>query len=123
MADTPLWRRTFDALERPAARVLETAVQSDAFADVLALGVRLRRDVERQSAEAFERWLHLWNLPAYSDVVALQAQAAAVERRLREVAHELEDRAGGPGLGDRESTPKLPRRAARPSKPNGSGGS
>lgn len=98
--DTPLWRRTFDALERPAARVLESAVQTNAFADVLALGVRARRGLERQYVEAFERWLHLWNLPAYSDVVRLQAQTAAVERRLREVAHELEDRGAPPVEGN-----------------------
>ena len=95
MAGIPLWRRTFDAVERPAARALESAVQSNAFADVLALSVRMRRDVERQYAEAFERWLHLWNLPTYTDLVRLQAQTAAVERRLRDVAHELEDRGGG----------------------------
>ena len=95
MAGTPLWCRTFDQVERPAARVLESAVHSTLFADVLALGVRARRDVERQYAEAFERWLHLWNLPTYTDVVRLQAQTAAVERRLREMAHELEDRGAG----------------------------
>lgn len=89
MAKQPLWRQTFDTLERPVGRALENLVESDRFADVFAttwkVAGRVRGEFERNSHRA----LRLWNLPAANDVDALSRQLAAVERQVRELRSEL----------------------------------
>lgn len=90
MADTPLWRRAFDSVERPLGRTLDRAVQTDAYADLVAtswkLAGRVRRDFERSSTWA----LHLWNVPAATDLDRLSSQVAHVERQVRDLSREVE---------------------------------
>src|SRR5215831_16031192 len=91
-AEQPLWLRTVLRAERAMGAPVEAAVRSDTYFDLLAgvhrTGARLFGLAETMSQE----WLHLWNLPAGSDVRRLREQLARVERRLGEIAKELEDR-------------------------------
>jgi polyhydroxyalkanoate synthesis regulator phasin len=93
-AKQPMWRRMFDAAERPVGRTLERLVQTEGFADVVARAkkaqVQSRRRVERVTRHA----LHLWNLPAATDVKRVEERLAAVERRLRDVSKRLEQSEG-----------------------------
>ena len=90
MADKPLWRRTFDVFERPVSGALDRVIQTDAYAHAVSvswkLALRFRRDFERNS----ERFLHLWNLPAGTDVDRLLTQVAKVERQVRDLSRELD---------------------------------
>ena len=78
MAGKPLWRRAFDAVERPTAGRLERAVQTEVFADALARFVGLRSAVGRRAERASRRALHRLNLPAASDVVGVGTDWVAV---------------------------------------------
>jgi hypothetical protein len=85
MADKPLWRRTFDTVDRHIAGPAEAAARSDAFGDALTLGLRLRRRAQREVERRTRRVLHLVNLPTATDVRRLSEQVAALRREVREL--------------------------------------
>ncbi len=93
MGDKPLWRRSFDAVERPVSGALDRIVQTKAYADATStcwkVAHKLRRDYEHNS----ERLLRLFNLPAGTDVDRLLVQVAKVERQVRDLSRELDGRA------------------------------
>jgi hypothetical protein len=79
----PLWRRAYDAVERPLGSRLEVAVQTEQFADVAALLVRSRAEVGRVVERTTRRALHRVNLPAASDVARLREQVLALDHSVR----------------------------------------
>lgn len=85
MADKPLWRQAFDAVDRRVAGPVEAGAHSDAFGDLLALNVRLARRTQREIERRTRRVLHLANLPTATDVRRLSEQVAALQRELREL--------------------------------------
>jgi hypothetical protein len=85
MADKPLWRQTFDTVDRRIAGPVEAAARSDALTDTLTLALRLRRRAEREVEKRTRRVLHLVNLPTATDVRRLSQQVAAMRRELREL--------------------------------------
>jgi hypothetical protein len=88
----PLWRAVFDAGERAVGGPLETIVRDDLFFDALALTTRLRRTVAARNERLSRRALHLVNLPAGSDMRRLNEQITRLDRHVRALTHELEDR-------------------------------
>jgi hypothetical protein len=94
MAGKPLWRRTFDAVERPAGQRLERAVQTEQFADAVGAVLRLRAGLGHRVERASRRALHRVNLPAASDVAGLREQLAGLDRAVRRLEDELRGRTG-----------------------------
>jgi hypothetical protein len=90
----PWWWPAFVTLERAVGSRLESATRSEEFAELATRLSRVytagRRLYLRSTADA----LHRANLPARSDLVALAEQATALERRLADLALELERRSG-----------------------------
>src|SRR3954453_761495 len=93
----PLWRRTFDRLERGVAGPLETAVRSEPFFEGLAHLMRARAGAGEALESLSRRGLHLLNLPAASDVRRLREQLARVDRRLVAITKELEEQRDASG--------------------------
>lgn len=93
---TALWRRPFDAIERPLAAASEAWVQSDTFMDLTAVAVRVQRRMTADVHRFGEQWLHAWGLVARGDVTKVSNQVAALEREIRELSREL-DRRQSPG--------------------------
>ncbi len=89
---TPLWRKTFDAVERPLAAGLEAWVQSDTFMDLTAITFRVQRRVLSDVQQATERSLHLWGWVSRGDVIRLTNQVAELERQVRELRRAAEQR-------------------------------
>jgi len=85
MADKPLWRQVFDAVDRRVAPPVEAGASSDAFGDLFAVSWRVTRRVQRGLERRSRRVLHLLNLPTATDVRRLTEQVAAVQRELREM--------------------------------------
>jgi hypothetical protein len=85
-----MWRRVFDAVERPVGETLEDLVQTDGFADALALVTKLQRKSRRGFEQVTRDVLHMCNLPAATDVKRVEARLVHVERRLRDVSKQLE---------------------------------
>ncbi|MDP9408026.1 MAG: hypothetical protein M3P95_09190 [Actinomycetota bacterium] len=90
MAGKPLWRKAFDAVERPVGSRLESAVQTEEFAAVLSFTTQAQAEARRRLERVTRRVLHAVNMPAGSDIKRLHDQIAGLDRRLREVQDELE---------------------------------
>jgi hypothetical protein len=88
----PLWRQTFDAVERPIASVSEAWLQTDTFMDLLAVTFRAQRRVSSQVERGLQTWVGAWGIPTRGDVTALINQVASLERKVRELERELEER-------------------------------
>ena len=89
---TPLWRKTFDAIERPLAAGSEAWIQSETFMDLATHSIRIQRRMVTEVQQATERWLHLWGWVSRGDVVRLSNQVASLERQVRDLRREAEQR-------------------------------
>ena len=87
---TPLWRKAFDAIERPLAAGSEAWIQSETFMDLATRSFRIHRRLLSDLQQNTERWLHLWGWVSRGDVVRLSNQVASLERQLRELRLEAE---------------------------------
>ena len=85
MADKPLWRKAFDAVDKRVAGPVESGAHSDMFGDLVALNWRLARRAQREVERRTRRVLHMANLPTATDVRRLSEQVAALQRDLREM--------------------------------------
>jgi len=85
--EKPRLRQAFDAVERPAARTLEAAVQSDKFAAGLSVFVALRHQVAAGLESLSRTALHAVNLPAASDIKRVLTEVHNVDRSL---AHDVD---------------------------------
>ena len=90
-----LWRQLFDVVDRSIAGPVEAGTRSDVLGDVVAVGWRVTRRMQREVELRSRRVLHLLNLPAATDVRRLSEQVAALRRELRE----MEDRERGDDRG------------------------
>lgn len=96
MTMTLLWRRAFDAIERPLAAASESWVQSQAFMDLAAVTIRVQRRLTADGQRMAEQWLHAWGMPARGDMFRLMNQVAGLERQVRDLERELQLRNGRP---------------------------
>lgn len=92
MTIPPLWRKAFDAIERPLAAGSEAWIQSETFMDLATHSVRLQRRMLREVGNATERWLHLFGYVSRGDVLRLSNQVASLERQIRDLRREAEQR-------------------------------
>jgi hypothetical protein len=90
----PLWLRLVLRFERAIGVPVESAVRSDRYFDLLTHANRTRARLTEVAEGVTQEWLHLLNLPASSDVKRLREQLARVERELRRLSKEVEDRDG-----------------------------
>ncbi len=89
---TPLWRKAYDAIERPLAAGSEAWIQSETFMDLATHSIRIQRRMLREVQQGTERWLHLWGFVSRADVLRLSNQVASLERQLRDMRREAEQR-------------------------------
>jgi hypothetical protein len=88
----PLWRKAFDAIERPLAAGSEAWIQSETFMDLATHSIRVQRKLLHEVQNATERWLHLWGWVSRGDVLRLSNQVASLERQVRDLRREAEQR-------------------------------
>ena len=89
---TPLWRKAYDAIERPLAAGSEAWIQSETFMDLATHSIRIQRRMLREVQQNTERWLHLWGFVSRSDVLRLSNQVASLERQVRDLRRAAEQR-------------------------------
>lgn len=89
MAEERIWRKTVDAVDAAVGPRLNELTHSREFGDSLGRAGGavdfVRRRVERRSRQL----LHLFNLPAGSDMLRLQRQIAALDHEVRTLRREL----------------------------------
>lgn len=104
--DRPLWRQGYDVAERAVAPRLEALVGDERFAIGVGLVTQARRAVQHRTERQMRRTLHLFNLPAGSDVTRLMNEIGKLQRDVRELSRQLavekkEVADGGSGGGNR----------------------
>jgi hypothetical protein len=85
----PLWLKVVHRLERAVGEPVESAVRSDAYFDSVAQATRLRARAIGAVEGVSRRCLHLFNLPAGTDLRRVREQLGRMERRLNEINDEL----------------------------------
>src|SRR4051812_24094332 len=95
----PLWRQGFDAVDGAVGPRLTALVNSDGFAVAVGVATRTQSAVRRRTERATRRMLHLWNLPAGSDVTRILNEIGSLQQQVRDLTRELnrskESRANG----------------------------
>jgi hypothetical protein len=95
-AKQPLWLQAVHRLERAIGEPVEAAVRSDTYFDLVAKATRATATVKGVAEGTSRRWLHLFNLPAGSDVRRMREQLTRVERRLNQLTEEVAELDGSP---------------------------
>jgi hypothetical protein len=95
-AKQPLWLRTVHRLERAIGEPVEAAVRSDTYFDLVTKATRATATVKGMAEGASRKWLHLFNLPASTDVRRMREQLTRVERRLNQLTEEVAELDGSP---------------------------
>jgi hypothetical protein len=92
------WLRAFERAERAVGDPLERLAESPATIELMIRTAELRRDIELRTERVLRFYLHLFNLPALSDVRRLSQQVAYLERRVRELSRDDDTPTPGNGL-------------------------
>jgi hypothetical protein len=87
-AGQPLWLKAVLRLERAIGEPVETVAHSDPYFDAVAVAVRLRARAIGTVEGVSRRCLHLFNLPAGTDLRRVREQLSRIERRLIELEDE-----------------------------------
>ena len=103
----PLWLQGFNAIERQIGPRLETVIQSEPFAVAVGLVANVQRTVQRQVTRSTRRWLHLWNLPAGTDVTRILNELGTLQREVHDLTKRIQDIDDSP---KRPARPRSPRR-------------
>lgn len=79
-------------LERAVGSQVEQVVRSDAYFELNAQLTRHRKRAAKLVQGVQEEWLHIFNLPASTDIRRLREQLARLEREVADLTLELADR-------------------------------
>lgn len=90
--EQPIWRQSFDAVERAIGPPLTEVVNSEAFAVAVGLAAQVRKRAQRQAERMTRRLLHQANLPAGSDINRLLAEIGKLQTQVRELSKQVERR-------------------------------
>jgi hypothetical protein len=90
-SNKPLWLRTVLRVERAIGGPVESVVRSDTYFDTVARVARARRTAINAVEGVSRRGLHLFNLPAGTDVRRMREQLTRLERRLDHLSHDVAD--------------------------------
>jgi len=108
--DRPGWLDAVLKLERAIGSRVESVVTSDEFFDFTAHANRARKRFSETFEGFQEEWLHLFNVPAGTDVRRLREQLSRVERELEALTLSLADQAHEKGeKGDKPKAKPRPR--------------
>jgi hypothetical protein len=88
----PLWRQSYDTIEAITGPPLARWVRSEPFAAGIGIASQLRRELERRADRATRQMLHLFNLPAGTDVTRLLAEVGDLRKQVRHLSDQLDAR-------------------------------
>src|SRR3954462_10192021 len=90
-ANQPLWLRTVHRLERAIGGPGESVGRSDADFDTVAMGSKARPSAIDLVESVSRRGLHLFNLPAGTDVRRMREQLSRLERKVDQLSYAVAD--------------------------------
>jgi hypothetical protein len=92
----PLWLKAVHRLERAIGEPVEAAVRTDTYFDLVTKATRATRSAKRTVVGTSTRALHLFNLPAGSDMRRMREQLSRMERRLNQLTEDVAELDGSP---------------------------
>src|SRR6266508_4430876 len=87
----PLWLKVVTKLERVVGEQVEKVVRGDTYFDLVTEATRNQGRIAHAVEGVSTRCLHLFNIPASTDIRGVREQLNRMERRLTEVTKELEN--------------------------------
>jgi hypothetical protein len=97
-SDRPQWLDTVLKLERAIGSRVEEVATSDAYFEFVAHANRAQKRFFEALEGVQQQWLHLFNLPAGTDVRRLREQISRMEREIEALTKELGDRSDADGV-------------------------
>lgn len=112
----PSWAELVQRFERAIGEPVESWVRSDTYFDAMTQANRARARMTRRFEHLAERWLHMFNVPAATDVRRLREQLSRLERQVERMANDLADRTEAAGEPPPRPAPKRagPARVPKP---------
>jgi hypothetical protein len=107
------WLDWIQRWERSIGEPVESFVRSDAYFDVMTQLNRARSHATHTFEGLWEQWLHLFNMPAATDVRRLREQLSRLERQVNRIAKDLEDREEAAREAAEAAADRKPRSAAK----------
>lgn len=95
MSETPAWRRAYDTIEKPVGDALAAGARSGAMGDVTAIVIRVPRRLQKAVERRTRHLLHFVNIPTATDVRRLTAQVTELQRELRQLSHDVNEKRSG----------------------------
>jgi hypothetical protein len=92
----PLWLQAVHRLERAIGEPVEAAVRTDTYFDLVTKATRATTTAKRTIVGTSTRVLHVFNLPAESDVRLMREQLSRMERRLNRLMEDVAELDGTP---------------------------
>jgi hypothetical protein len=86
----PAWRQVYDAAEREITPRVEAVVHSEPFAVAAGMLTQLQGALREQATRNTRRWLHLFNLPAGTDITRILAEIGQLRQEVRALTRERE---------------------------------
>jgi hypothetical protein len=90
-SNRPLWLKAVHKIERAVGEPIEAAVRTDTYFDLASKATRASAQARRTVVGTSTRVLHLFNLPAGSDVRRLREQLSRMERRLNQLSEDVSE--------------------------------
>jgi hypothetical protein len=87
----PLWLKVVTKVERVIGEQVEKVVRDDKYFDLVAEATHNQGRIAHTIEGVTTRWLHLFNISASTDIRGVREQLNRMERRLTDVAKELEN--------------------------------
>jgi hypothetical protein len=87
----PTWLKLVYRVERAIGERVESAVRSDTYFDAVTSATRNYARARRLAEGVSRECLHLFNLPAGTDIRRVREQLARMDRRLTRITKELAD--------------------------------
>lgn len=106
MSGPPRWQRGVGRVVGLVGPRLEAVTRRDEFAIAVGIARTLQGELQRRYERQTKRALHLFNLPAGTDIRALRQQIASLERQLRDLGKSVEDGLARPATDGRTRQPR-----------------
>ena len=86
----PVWKKAFDTVERSSGPALTKLLSNPDVLEAITLAAAVQRRAKSDLAEFARRGLHLFNLPAGTDISKVSHQVAGLEREIRQLNRRIE---------------------------------
>lgn len=89
--EAPVWKQLFDMIEGPLTEHATAVANSAEFSKLLASMSQKLNELEGKSKKASAEVLHLYNVPAYTDITKLSRQIGSLTNKVETLSAQIEE--------------------------------